>query len=554
MRTLKTTFSRIVAGLALTFSILLAPATAYAAMPNFNYYEGVMVTEGKSGDTIYAQNENDQYYPASTTKLMTAHLLMKYKGDKLQEKVTVGDEVKQFGYESSTADIEPGQKLTYEDLLYAMLLPSGNDAAETIAVNIGRELMGEEGKKAKWEDAVKRFVEEMNKEAKALGMTDTHFNNAHGFEDEKHYSTPADFAKFAKIVFEDKEIAKVASTPTYTIKNLDGTDNKLESTNVYLFQTDNSGAANPYYTTDIDAAKTGMTDTGGRTFVFSSMQDDGKEIFGVLFHSEGNQIFTDAKTIAEETKDNYTLKKWTDEDQIYEKVAADNIHFTDGREIVLKGDGDIYSAVKKDEEDKLSAEIKWNDEYVTIKNDKPRLIKTAPAGTEVAQLVISEDNKEVKSVPLYVQEDLHTKNWEDFILDNLIWILLALLLVYFYLNRRGKKQIAQEEAKRKQAGKRSASSGQPQKKTAPSAKRRAPSSGVKKENPQARKSAPAGQRRTAAPKSASRPGASRSGTAPVRKDVVRRPVSRPAQNQVKKTQTVKKSGTAPRSDQGRYKK
>lgn len=415
-------------------------------MPEFTWDEGVMIYEGKSGDVIYEQDSEDRYEPASTTKLMTALVMMDVVGDKLSETVTVGDEVSQFGYESSTAGIEKGQKLTYEELLYAMLLPSGNDAAETIAVNVGRELLGDSGESASWEKAAERFIEEMNSKAKKLGLSNTHFKNAHGLEDADHYTTPADYAIIAREAFDNDMIRTAASTKKYTIKNLDGTDNELESTNIFLFTSASDYGSqfvegsddNPYYTTDVVAAKTGYTDTGGRTFAFYSDVND-MDLIGILFKTENNLIFSQAKAIAEEVKSKYTLNQWTT-DKVYEEVDVNNIHYKNGDTITLVGADDIYSVVEIGKEDDQTSQISWNENYVTLVNDTPKLIAEASAGTEVAKLQILEDGSIIKEVSLYTKEDVAPKNWVDFILDNLIWIAIAVALIFYFWMRKSAKK------------------------------------------------------------------------------------------------------------------
>ena len=421
---------------------------AQAAFPTYDSDEGIVVMETQSGDVLDSQNADQKYYPASTTKLMTALVMMDYVADSLDKTVTVGDEVTQFGYESSTAGLETGLKISYKDLLYAMLLPSGNDAAETIAANVGRVILKDDS--ADWEKAVSAFVTEMNQKAKDLGMTGTHFVNPHGLYDDDHYTTPLDFAKLGAAAFANDAIKTAASTKTYTIKYLDGTDNELKSTNLFLFkdaadygETIEEGTEdNPYYDTNITAAKTGATDEGGRTYVYYS-EEDGKNIIGVIFKTSGSTIFEQSSAEAKEVKDNYTLKSWTDGDSVYGEIAVDNIHFSDGDTITLDGGKEIFSAVEKDQADNLTAEIKWDSEYVTDDNGTPRLVSDVKSGDQVAVLEILNGSKVVKDVPLYAANDVSTKNWTDFFVDNALWIILGIaLIIWFVLYRKNKKKAA----------------------------------------------------------------------------------------------------------------
>ncbi|MGI6109324.1 MAG: D-alanyl-D-alanine carboxypeptidase family protein [Eubacteriaceae bacterium] len=441
------------AGVFLCICILMMSCitSVHAAFPTFDSSEGIVVMETQSGDVLASQNENDQFYPASTTKLMTALVMMDQVGDSLDTTITVGDEVSQFGYESSTAGLEAGQSLSYKDLLYAMLLPSGNDAAETIAVNIGKKLMGsDKAKTASWQDAVSAFVEEMNNKAKELGMTGTHFANPHGLYADDHYSTPSDFAKLGAAAFANDDIKTAASTKKYTIKNLDGTDNELKSTNLFLFenagdygeQIQEGSDDNPYYDEDMTAAKTGATDEGGRTFVYYS-EKNGKKVIGVIFKSSGNDIFTQSEAAVKEVIDNYTLKSWTNGSSKYGDIQVENIHFTDGDVITLDAGQEVFSTAEDSVVGSLTAKVKWDTEYVTENGKTPKLLKKIEQGDQVAQLQILDGSTIVKEVPLYASNSVSPKNWTDFFVDNAFWIILGIALIaWFTIYRRNKKRAA----------------------------------------------------------------------------------------------------------------
>ena len=114
--------------------------------------------------------------PASTTKIMTAILALKYGN--LSDSVTVGNEVVITEPGASLAKIKPGDTLTMEQLVYGLMLPSGNDAANAIAIHMA--------------GSIDAFVEMMNKEAKEIGAVDTHFVNANGLTNPDHYTSAYD--------------------------------------------------------------------------------------------------------------------------------------------------------------------------------------------------------------------------------------------------------------------------------------------------------------------------------------------------------------------------
>ena len=125
--------------------------------------EAVYIVDEKTGTVLADQNANKKYYPASTTKLLTTLVALDYVADKMDTRITVGDELDMLDPESSLAEIEQGESLTWKELLYGMLLPSGCDAALTIAVNVAR--MAADNQHLSNEEAIKRFAEMMNEKA-----------------------------------------------------------------------------------------------------------------------------------------------------------------------------------------------------------------------------------------------------------------------------------------------------------------------------------------------------------------------------------------------------
>ena len=148
----------------------------------------------------------DRIYPASITKLFTCYVAMQYlePGTVL----TVGDEMSKVALGSSVARLVKGDQLTVAQLTAGMLLPSGNDAAYVLAVNAGRVILGNPN--ASVDDAVESFMDTMNAQAKAVGMTGTHFANPDGIHRSNHYTTFGDLAILGKLSLENSTIMKMA--------------------------------------------------------------------------------------------------------------------------------------------------------------------------------------------------------------------------------------------------------------------------------------------------------------------------------------------------------
>ena len=143
---------------------------------NLQTAEAGTIMDLSTHEVLFAQNVHERLYPASLTKVMTALVAIRYGN--LDDVITIDENALDIDPESSVCYLELGDQYTLKQLIYGMLLASGNDAANAIAWHVGGSLEG--------------FVSLMNQEAAAIGATNSHFMNAHGLQDENHYTTPYD--------------------------------------------------------------------------------------------------------------------------------------------------------------------------------------------------------------------------------------------------------------------------------------------------------------------------------------------------------------------------
>ena len=160
------------------------------------------------GEVLYSKNAFERLYPASTTKIMTALLAVKYGN--LEDMVTVTEDAVITEAGATLADLKPGDTLTMEQLLYGLMLPSGNDAGAAIAVHMSQ--------------SIENFAALMNEEAARLGATGTHFVNPHGLHDENHYTTAYDLYLIFNEALKYPKFREVTKTVAYTAnyKDKDG--------------------------------------------------------------------------------------------------------------------------------------------------------------------------------------------------------------------------------------------------------------------------------------------------------------------------------------------
>ncbi len=193
--------------------------------PTVRYMSAVYDVTNK--EYVYHNRLNERCYPASITKLVTALVALKYMD--VDDTIVVGNELNMVEAYSSRCDIRRGEKYRLGDLLYGLLLPSGGDAAYTIAVNCARKVSG--NKNMGYVAAKNYFVSLMNKYMDKIGATGSHFVNPHGYPVKGHYSTVHDLVLVARKVLANKTLKKITSTPYKYVTALTGQGHSWGTTN-----------------------------------------------------------------------------------------------------------------------------------------------------------------------------------------------------------------------------------------------------------------------------------------------------------------------------------
>lgn len=217
----------------------------------------------------------DKLYPASITKLYTAYVALQYLDP--QEEVTVGNEIGLIDADSSVAELQVYDELTVEQLIAAMLLPSGNDAAQTVAVAAGRKL-AEDPDLDVW-SAISRFVKQMNEDAPALGLTGSHFVTVDGMHDSRHYISMQDMVTIGRLALSHDVIAGCASIQEQTVSLSNGRTLEWENTNLLTHEDSR------YFCGYITGLKTGFTTPAGYCLL-SSAEVNGRHLLIGVFECE----------------------------------------------------------------------------------------------------------------------------------------------------------------------------------------------------------------------------------------------------------------------------
>lgn len=205
--------------------------------------ENAILLEQSTGEVLYEKNAHNKQQIASITKVMTA--IIAIESSQMNEKAKTSRRA--IYTEGSSIYLEQGEEMTIEDLVYGLMLRSGNDAAVAISEHIGGSVEG--------------FVHLMNEKAKWLGMTNTHFANPHGLTDENHYSTAYDMAILMQYAMDNDTFKKITSTKSYKAAN-----------RTYYWQNKNKLLTMYYdYCT---GGKTGFTRKSGRTLITTAHKNE----------------------------------------------------------------------------------------------------------------------------------------------------------------------------------------------------------------------------------------------------------------------------------------
>lgn len=231
--------------------------------------EGAGVFNLDTKQVLYSQNLFEKLYPASTTKIMTAYIIV--KNANLDDMVTVNAEAVDQASDSSVAHLKEGDVISVRDLLYGLMLPSGNDAAIMLADY--------------YSGSVSAFAEVMNAEALRLGATNTHYVNANGLPDDDHYTTVYDMYLIFSAALQEQTFVDLISTTyhdaVYTDKDGNQVTNSWHNTNGYL-----TGAFNTPDGFQIIGGKTGTTNEAGYCLVLYSLNPEGQRIVSIVFKAD----------------------------------------------------------------------------------------------------------------------------------------------------------------------------------------------------------------------------------------------------------------------------
>ena len=310
---------------------LVEAASDSAEEPNLNS-RAAIIYDRNSKEVIYGKEENTKRKMASTTKIMTCMVVLE-KGE-LTDTVIVSK--KAAGTGGSRVGLKTGDKVSVQDLLYGLMLCSGNDAAVALAEHVGGSVEG--------------FADLMNEKARQLNLSNTHFVTPHGLDNEEHYTTAYELAIMAENALKNNTFSSIVGTKNITI-NINGKPRNLSNTNELL------GSMAGVY-----GVKTGFTNGANRCLVTSCKREN-LDIITVVLGADTKKFRTqDSIKLINYAMNNYKEidmeNKIQDEFQKWKKENKDKIYINKG--------------VKNTTEYKLEEQL---NNYITIKNTQENDVK-----------------------------------------------------------------------------------------------------------------------------------------------------------------------------------
>ncbi len=355
--------------------------------------EGAVVIEQKSGKVLYGKNENQQLFPASTTKVLTALLALEY-GD-LDELITVGEEVYLLAWDGSMAGLEEGEEITLQNLVYGLLINSGNDAANTIAVHIARKVSDED---LSAQEALDYFAGMMNKRARKAGATNSNFVNPHGYHDPMHYTTPYDLALIGGAAMENK-LFREAITVSFvkTAFWASGLPRFWVSRNKLT----NGKDAECYYENAV-GSKTGYTSKAGNCLI-SFASKDGQDLVSVVMKSTPGEQWHETRELFEYGFTNFKYVNIIKKGTVIDTLPVDNSTPDDPGTVPVKVSADDWGdAFNKKDIAQIEQEIIWDPSLMSEKatEDMYRLDAPIEKDQQIGELRLTLHGKELKRFPL----------------------------------------------------------------------------------------------------------------------------------------------------------
>ena len=385
---------------ALTVSLWATPRAAALEPPEIQCKAALLV-DAHTGAVVYAKNEHQELYPASLTKIMTCLLTLEAidqgKLDMNQAVTASASALEGLPSDGSTANIQVGETMTVEHLLYCMMVVSANEASQILAETVS--------------GSVAAFVGEMNAKAQALGCENTHFVNPHGIHDSQHYTSAWDMYLIAREAMKHEQLMSICDTPTVVIPATNLSAARTLRTTNYLI---GSWYTRGYLNGDAHGIKTGSTSQAGHCLVSSATRGTRSFISVVMggdrVKLEDNETrtynFYDTNQLFNWAFDNFTYQTLLRQDDMVQDVEV-SLSETDHVVVHPRGDVEVL----------LANDIAPEDMERSVELRADPVEAPVAAGDVLGTMTLSYDGVEYATVDLLALNDVEASRSQIFLRD-----------------------------------------------------------------------------------------------------------------------------------------
>lgn len=386
------------------FLFILSPFSyALTQVPDI-YCNSAILIDARTGNILFEKNSNQKSYPASTTKVLTSYIALSQGIDYNTEIIPSRNAVMSVPTGSSIAYFSENEKLTFEQVLYGLLLPSGNDAANILAEHIS--------------GSNSNFADLMNATAENLGMTNSHFVNPSGWHNDEHYTTAADLAKVAKEAMKIDKFREIVKQQKYNMPptNVSKQTRPFTNTNK-LLHTDGE-----YYYSYATGIKTGYTSQAGNCLIASAYKD-GIELISVVLGGHTIPVgksaaYIDTINLFEYGFENYHNQQLSSKNQKITSITPKN-----AKKLLFNKD-DTLNLVASETVNSLvqNGDTPAFDEIISINNKVSAPIKK---GDVLGTATYTKNGEIFQIINLLAEKDIEK--------EHVLWVILRILL-YFILS------------------------------------------------------------------------------------------------------------------------
>ena len=344
-----------------------------------------LIYDRASGRILYEKNGNKQTPMASTTKIMTAIVVL--ENANLTDVVTISS--KAAGTGGSRLGLKKNDKITVNDLLYGLMLRSGNDAAIALAIHVGGGVEG--------------FAEMMNNKAKELGLVNSHFVVPHGLDNDGHYTTAYELAKIADYALNIDKFKEIVSTRNTTIY-INGYAKAINNTNQLL------GSVSGVY-----GVKTGFTNGAGRCLVTACKRDDLDVITVIIGANTTKQRISDTIKLIQYAYNNFEIVNIK---EIINNKFEQWREINEGRIYVNKGIKNQLELYLEEMEFETMAVEKENVDKIDIEVNSIFYLEAPVAKHQIiGNLQVIVNNEKIDILNIYAIEEIRKKEMKDYLLE-----------------------------------------------------------------------------------------------------------------------------------------